>query len=65
MAKQLPPIEDRYGRQIAVDAALKSMGPAVYVTGSDDLFLRFTSDQARALATRLNQAADEIEGASS
>jgi hypothetical protein len=68
MAKQLPPIEDYYGTEISVQAVGHSAGFMVDLerrqSAHFESFDSLTSDQARDLANRLNQAADEIEGAS-
>lgn len=72
MSGKPEPIDSHYGTQFEVDCAFKSAGPAVYLervtTELDDAvaefhesFDRFTPEQARELATRLNQAADEVE----
>ncbi len=61
------PIEDHYGTQIEVNCAFKSGGPTVYLErqgGFVEEFDRFTPGQARDLAKRLTDAADEIEGRS-
>jgi hypothetical protein len=74
--KSLEPITEHYGTRVEVDCAYKSAGPAVYLerttTESDpatqggflESFDRFTPEQARELAKRLNDAADLIEGRS-
>lgn len=66
----MKPIDSYYGTQFEVDCAFKSAGPAVYLERSNsmrsidrtDSFDRFTPEQARELAARLNKAADEIDG---
>jgi hypothetical protein len=74
--KRPEPIEDYYGTEFEVDCAYKSAGPAVYLErtttepdpatqgGFLESFDRFTLEQARELAKRLNDAADLIEGRS-
>jgi hypothetical protein len=70
-------IEDYYGTVVEVEPVLKSAGPFVYVERSwqeedaaapgsfvdAESFDRFTPEQARNLATQLNEAADEIDPA--
>jgi hypothetical protein len=71
MAKQLPPIVDYYGTQIEVGLRTQAAVSPVYLgrTTTEPYpatrFDHLTPDQARDLANRLNQAADEIEGGSS
>lgn len=67
------PVESYYGTQFEVDCAYKSAGPTVYLErvttepdpatqgGFFESFDRFTPAQARKLADRLNQAADEVD----
>lgn len=68
------PITDYYGIDVTVDLVFKSAGPFIYLETSGrelmaaeiregwlDDFFRFTPDQARELAKRLNEAADEVD----
>lgn len=75
MSGKPEPIDSHYGTQFEVDCAFKSAGPAVYLERNwqvedpkapgtyidADSFDRFTPEQARELASRLNKAADEVE----
>jgi hypothetical protein len=68
-------IEDYYGTMLDVELVYKSAGPYVYVEFSgreltasevrnectEGEFLRFTPEQARNVATQLNEAADEVD----
>ena len=65
MSGKPKPIDSYYGTQFEVDCAFKSAGPAVYLERAEpdeETFDRFTPEQARELAARLNKAADEIDG---